>query len=51
MLQNSLLGIAIIGDEGCATATMMASDVTCTEIEDALSLVLNEKRLIATLRC
>jgi len=51
MLQNSVLGIAIIGDEGCATATMMASDVTCTEIEDALSLVLNEKRLIATLRC
>jgi len=51
MLQNSVLGIAIIGDEGCATATMMASDVTCTEIEDALNLVLNEKRLIATLRC
>ena len=50
MLQHAALGIAIIGDEGCATATLVLSDISCTSIEDALGLMLNEKRLIATLR-
>jgi len=50
MLDNASLGIAVIGDEGCATVTLLKSDITCTSIEDALALLLNEKRLIATLR-
>ena len=50
MLQNAILGIAIIGDEGCATPTLLQSDISCSCIEDALNLLLNEKRLIATLR-
>ena len=50
MLKNAILGIAIIGDEGCATPTLLQSDITCHGIEDALMLLLNEKRLIATLR-
>ncbi len=50
MLKNATLGIAIIGDEGCSTATLLASDVTCSSIKDALDLVLSEKRMIATLR-
>ncbi len=50
MLENAELGIAILGDEGCATPTLLASDITCKAIEDALALLLNEKRLIATLR-
>lgn len=50
MLKNAILGIAIIGDEGCATATLLQSDISCTNITDALELLLNEKRLIATLR-
>ena len=50
MLSNAILGIAIIGDEGCATATLQQSDISCSCIEDALNLLLNEKRLIATLR-
>ena len=51
MLQNAILGIAIVGDEGCATPTLLQSDISCKEIADALALLLNEKRLIATLRC
>ena len=51
MLQNAILGIAIVGDEGCATHTLLQSDISCKEIADALALLLNEKRLIATLRC
>lgn len=50
MLQDSVLGIALIGDEGCSTQTLMSSDIVCSDIGDALELLLNEKRLIATLR-
>jgi len=50
MLHNATLGIAIIGDEGCATPTLLQSDISCVKIADALELLLNEKRLIATLR-
>jgi len=50
MLKSAILGIAVIGDEGCATATLLQSDITTTSIEDALMLLLNEKRLVATLR-
>jgi len=50
MLQNAMLGIALIGNEGCSTRTLKSSDVVCTNISDALELVLNPKRLIATLR-
>ena len=50
MLKKAVLGIALIGDEGCNTQTMLSSDIVCTSIKDALMLLLNEKRLIATLR-
>jgi len=50
MLSAARLGIALIGDEGCATATLIASDILCKRIDEALELLLNEKRLIATLR-
>jgi len=50
MLKKAALGIALIGDEGCNTQTMLSSDIVCTSIKDALMLLLNEKRLIATLR-
>lgn len=50
MLEDASLGIAVIGDEGCSTKTLMSSDIVCKTIEDALGLLLNEQRLIATLR-
>ena len=50
MLKTAELGIALIGDEGCATATLLVSDIVCHSIEDALELLLHTKRLIATLR-
>ncbi len=50
MLKTAELGIAIVGDEGCATATLLESDLVCSSIEDALELFSNPKRLIATLR-
>ncbi len=50
MLKKAELGIALIGDEGCNTQTLLNSDIVCNSIKDALNLLLNEKRLIATLR-
>jgi len=50
MLQESALSIAIIGDEGCATSTLIESDIVCKSINDALLLFLKQKRLTATLR-
>ena len=50
MLKNAALGIALIGKEGCSTCTLTSSDIICTNINDALELTLNPKRMIATLR-
>ena len=50
MLEYSVLGIAILGDEGCALETMQAARVCCRNITDALDLLIHPKRLVATLR-
>lgn len=50
MLKNSALGVCILGDEGCATKTLLNSNITCKNIIDGLELLLNPKRIIATLR-
>jgi len=50
MLQRAALGIALIGDEGCSTQTLIQSDIACKDICDALELLHYPKRLIATLR-
>jgi len=50
MLREAVIGIAIMGDEGCATQTLRESDIVCQKIEDALELFLHPKRVIATLR-
>jgi len=50
MIQSASIGIAILGDEGCSTQSLLISDITCKYIDEALQLMLNTKRLIATLR-
>ena len=50
MLEYSVLGIAILGPEGCAADTLRSADLLCTSITDALDLLLYPKRLVATLR-
>jgi len=50
MLQNAVLGIALIGNEGCSSRTLNSSDIVCTNICDALEVALSPKRMIATLR-
>ena len=50
MLDSAALGIAVMGEEGCATQTLLASNIVCKCIENALELLLKQKRMIATLR-
>ena len=50
MLQQSALGIALLQAEGAAAQTVMSADVVATNILDALALLTNPLRLVATLR-
>ncbi|NKE04492.1 HAD family hydrolase [Mesobacillus selenatarsenatis] len=50
MFEEADLAIAVAGREGCATATLLKSDVIIEDINDGLDLLLNPKRMIATLR-
>jgi len=50
MLQTAALGIAIMGEEGCARETFLAADLLFGDISEALSLFIHPGRLIATLR-
>ncbi len=50
MLGAAIIGIAVCLKEGCAGDAIKSSDVIVTSITDALDLLLNPKRLKATLR-
>lgn len=50
MLQRSAIGIVLIQREGASTETLLVSNIVCTNIHDALDLIINPKRMSATLR-
>ena len=50
MLEEAVLGIAVILAEGACASTLSAADVVCVGILPALELLLNPLRLTATLR-
>lgn len=50
MLKEAALGIALLQEEGTSTESIMAADLVCKSITDALDLLLNPKRLVASLR-
>lgn len=50
VLKMSALGIAVLQQEGLATKALLASDIVCHSIYDALKLFENVNRLKATLR-
>ncbi|MEI7431200.1 MAG: ATPase P [Betaproteobacteria bacterium] len=50
MLKASALGIALIQQEGGASSSIAAADIVSTSVLDALELLQNPKRLLATLR-
>ena len=50
MLQGSVLGVAVLGQEGLATKTLMASDLAVNNILDLFAYFEKPDRLIACLR-
>lgn len=50
MLKRAALGIVIIGPEGTSVRSLLAADVVVKDINDGLDMLLNPKRLVATLR-
>jgi P-type E1-E2 ATPase len=50
MLAESAVGICVVGIEGASTSAVAAADILATDILHALDLVLNPRRLVATLR-
>ncbi len=50
MLETAAVGIALMGDEGCSKDALLRSDIVCKNISEALFLLIETKRLIATLR-
>lgn len=50
MLQQAALSIAVLDQEGIYAPLLINADVATKSIEDALAMLLDEKRLIATLR-
>ena len=50
MLAEAALGIGVLGDEGIATEALLASDIVVRQSADALDLLLEPRRLVATLR-
>ena len=50
MLQEAAVGIAVIHREGCSAEAIAKADVICFDVLDALNLLRNPKRLVATLR-
>jgi len=50
MLRDAALGICVTEAEGTCIQTLQAADIVCRYAKDALNLLLNPKRLIATLR-
>jgi P-type E1-E2 ATPase len=50
MFKDSRIGIAILGPEGLCADLIAVADIVCLNIQDALDLLLEPKRLTATLR-
>lgn len=50
MLKLATLGIAVVQAEGASVQALMNADIICTSIIDGLNLLLNPKRIAATLR-
>lgn len=50
MLQAAALSIVVLQDEGVATESLLAADMVARSITDAIDLLLQPVRLVATLR-
>ena len=50
MINECIIGVVLLQEEGCSVETLINGDIISKNICDALGLLLNPKRLIASLR-
>jgi soluble P-type ATPase len=50
MLSKAILGIVVIGSEGASVKAINAADIVVNNPIDAINIILDEKKVIATLR-
>ncbi|MGD2079192.1 MAG: ATPase P [Chloroflexota bacterium] len=50
MLQEALIGILLVQSEGAAVQSLQAADIICRDARDAIALLLEPRRIVATLR-
>ena len=50
MMESAELSFCVVGEEGAAVDAMLAADILVKDVRDAIEMLLNEKKLIATLR-
>ena len=50
MLEGAELAFCVIGPEGATVDALLASDVVVKDVKDAMAMLLDERKLIATLR-
>jgi len=50
MLESAELAFCVIGKEGASVDALLESDIVVTDVVDAIDMLLNEKKLKATLR-
>lgn len=50
MLRESAIGICVMGKEGASKEALFAADVVVNDIYSAIDLLINYRRLVATLR-
>ncbi|ASJ09253.1 HAD family hydrolase [Thermococcus siculi] len=50
MLEGAELAFCVIGREGATVEALLASDIVVTDVKDAIAMLLDERKLMATLR-
>ncbi|WP_457742056.1 HAD family hydrolase [Thermococcus sp.] len=50
MLEKAELAFCVVGKEGASVDALLVSDIVVMDVRDAIEMLLNEKKLIATLR-
>ncbi len=50
MLEGAELAFCVLGSEGATIDALLASDVVVKDVNDAIAMLLDERKLIATLR-
>lgn len=50
MIDEAALGMCVVQDEGASVSSVMVADIVCMSVTDALDMLIQPKRLVATLR-